>query len=79
MGGGGQRCLGSDFKGHCQIKYYIEIKILYFSPPPEPPPSVPADLETYTNITINNQTFIIEADDLEVLTELGKGFLLITV
>lgn len=43
------------------------------STPPEPPPSVPADLETYTNITINNQTFIIEADDLEVITELGRG------
>lgn len=44
----------------------------YFSTPPEPPPSAPADLETYTNITIHNQTFIIEADDLEVIEELGK-------
>ena len=44
-----------------------------FSPPPEPPPSVPADLETYTNITINNQTFVIEPDDLEVIEELGNN------
>ena len=42
-------------------------------PPPEPPPSVPAGLETYTNITINNQTFVIEADDLEVIEELGNN------
>jgi len=49
------------------------IKLSINSPPPEPPPSVPADLETYTNITINNQTFVIEADDLEVIEELGRG------
>lgn len=40
---------------------------------PEPPPSVPRDLETHTNITIDNQTFVVEADDLEVICELGRG------
>eukprot|EP00088_Acartia_fossae_P057953 TRINITY_DN6768_c0_g3_i1.p1 TRINITY_DN6768_c0_g3~~TRINITY_DN6768_c0_g3_i1.p1 ORF type:complete len:341 (-),score=69.75 TRINITY_DN6768_c0_g3_i1:951-1973(-) len=48
-------------------------KLSISNTPPEPPPSVPADLETYTNITINNQTFVIEADDLEVICELGRG------
>jgi len=48
-------------------------KLSINSAPPEPPPAVPADLETYTNITINNQTFVIEADDLDVICELGRG------
>lgn len=43
-----------------------------FSTTPEPPPSVPRDLETHTNITIDNQTFVVEADDLEVICELGN-------
>jgi len=40
---------------------------------PEPPPSVPRDLETHTTITIGTETFVIEADDLEVISELGRG------
>ena len=42
---------------------------------PEPPPVVPVDLEKHTTITIDNKTFDIEADDLEVICELGKFIL----
>ncbi len=34
--------------------------------------SVPRDLDKHTTITIDNETFDIEADDLEVISELGK-------
>jgi hypothetical protein len=33
---------------------------------------VPRDLDKHTTITIDNETFDIEADDLEVISELGK-------
>ena len=39
---------------------------------PEPPPQPPMDLDKETTITINDETFEIEADDLEVICELGK-------
>jgi hypothetical protein len=39
--------------------------------------SVPRDLDKHTTITIDNQTFDIEADDLEVISELGKFILLL--
>ena len=39
---------------------------------PEPAPVVPVDLDKHTTITIENETFDIEADDLEVICELGK-------
>ena len=39
---------------------------------PEPAPVVPVDLDKHTTITIDNETFDIEADDLEVICELGK-------
>jgi len=40
---------------------------------PEPSPQAPADLNTHTTITIDDQTFEIEADDLEVIGQLGRG------
>lgn len=40
---------------------------------PEPAPVVPVDLDKHTTITIDNETFDIEADDLEVICELGRG------
>jgi len=40
---------------------------------PEPAPVVPVDLDKHTTITIENETFHIEADDLEVICELGRG------
>ena len=40
---------------------------------PEPVPAVPRDLDKHTSITIDNQTFDIAADDLEVICELGRG------
>jgi len=40
---------------------------------PEPAPVVPGDLDKQTTITIDNETFDIEADDLEVICELGRG------
>jgi len=43
------------------------------NPKPEPPPSVPANLEQHTTITIDNEQFEIQADDLEVICELGRG------
>ena len=42
---------------------------------PEPAPVVPVDLDKHTTITIDNETFDIEADDLEVICELGKFFI----
>ena len=42
------------------------------NPKPEPPPSVPANLEQHTTITIDNEQFEIQADDLEVICELGR-------
>ena len=39
---------------------------------PEPPPQPPMDLDKETTITINDETFEIEADDLEVICELGN-------
>ena len=36
------------------------------------PPVVPPNLEKHTTITIDNETFEIEADDLEVISQLGK-------
>jgi hypothetical protein len=38
--------------------------------------SVPRDLDKHTTITIDNETFDIEADDLEVISELGKTIFL---
>merc|ERR1719486_672914 len=43
------------------------------NPKPEPPPTVPANLEQHTTITIDNEQFEIQADDLEVICELGRG------
>jgi len=40
---------------------------------PEPAPVVPENLDKHTTITIENETFDIEADDLEVICELGRG------
>jgi len=37
------------------------------------PPVVPPNLEKHTTITIDNETFEIEADDLEVISQLGRG------
>lgn len=56
--------MGPKFKGP---------KLPPLSPVPEPPPSVPRDLDKHTTITIDNETFDIEADDLEVISELGRG------
>jgi len=39
----------------------------------EQTPVVPGDLDKQTTITIDNETFEIEADDLEVICELGRG------
>ena len=36
------------------------------------PPRPPADLDQHTTITIDNEQFEIEADDLEVICELGN-------
>jgi len=36
-------------------------------------PSVPNNLDKHTTITINDQKFEIEADDLEVICELGES------
>lgn len=36
-------------------------------------PSVPENLDKHTTITINDEKFDIEADDLEVICELGRG------
>ena len=35
-------------------------------------PSVPENLDKHTTITINDEKFDIEADDLEVICELGE-------
>jgi len=40
---------------------------------PEATPSVPENLDKHTTITINDEKFDIEADDLEVICELGRG------
>ena len=40
--------------------------------PTPPPPAPPAALDKNTTITIDNKTFDIEADDLEVICELGN-------
>lgn len=37
------------------------------------PIPVPGDLQSRTSITIDGQTFEIEADDLESICELGRG------
>ena len=42
--------------------------------PTPPPPAPPADLDKNTTITIDNKTFDIEADDLEVICELGNNY-----
>ena len=42
------------------------------TPDPPQPPSVPADLDTHTSITIGQKKFEIQADDLEVICELGR-------
>jgi mitogen-activated protein kinase kinase 3 len=42
-------------------------------PAPPATPTVPENLDKHTTITINNEKFDIEADDLEVICELGKG------
>ena len=36
-------------------------------------PIIPRDLDSRTTITINDQTFDIEADDLEAICVLGRG------
>lgn len=41
--------------------------------PPDPVPIVPRNLDTSTTITIADQTFVVAADDLEVISELGRG------
>ena len=43
--------------------------------PQSPSSLVPANLDKHTTITIDNETFNIEADDLELICELGKLFL----
>lgn len=40
---------------------------------PEAAPAVPENLDKHTTITINDEKFDIEADDLEVICELGRG------
>ena len=46
---------------------------LNMSVPPTPePPKVPANLDHRATITIDNEQFEIEADDLEVICELGR-------
>jgi serine/threonine protein kinase len=40
---------------------------------PNPAPLVPRNLDTFTTITIEDETFVVEADDLEVISELGRG------
>lgn len=40
---------------------------------PEATPTVPENLDKHTTITINDEKFDIEADDLEVICELGRG------
>ena len=39
---------------------------------PDSTPTVPENLDKHTTITINDEKFDIEADDLEVICELGK-------
>ena len=41
-------------------------------------PSVPNNLDKHTTITINDQKFEIEADDLEVICELGKSIYVVS-
>jgi mitogen-activated protein kinase kinase 3 len=36
-------------------------------------PNIPRDLDSSTTITIDDQTFDIEADDLESICVLGRG------
>ena len=40
---------------------------------PEPISPVPPGLENHTTITIDNKTFEIQADDLEVICQLGMA------
>jgi len=47
--------------------------IIRTPPNPPQPPSVPADLDKHTSITIGQDIFEIQADDLEVICELGRG------
>ena len=45
----------------------------YFKRFRPPEPAIPRDLDSRTTITIDDQTFDIEADDLESLRVLGRG------
>ena len=47
-----------------------DVKMSYFRPQV---PAIPRDLDSRTTITIGDQTFGIEADDLEAICVLGRG------
>ena len=49
------------------------IKDILFFRPTAPVPTIPGGLDSQTSIRINDETFLIEADDLESQCVLGRG------
>jgi len=50
------------------------LKLAPFTPPPaQQAPTIPRNLDSHTNITIDGETFHIQADDLESQCVLGRG------
>ncbi len=49
------------------------LKVIVDSGPPPSAPMIPRNLDTETTITIGDQTFVVAANDLEVISELGRG------
>ena len=55
-----------------EYAHHLIIKILFFRPT-APVPTIPGGLDSQTSIRINDETFLIEADDLESQCVLGRG------
>ena len=58
------------------LKYELMIDIIkdiLFFRPTAPVPTIPGGLDSQTSIRINDETFLIEADDLESQCVLGRG------
>lgn len=48
------------------ISFFYVLRVFYFRTPPR-------NLDKRTTITIDDKTFVVEADDLETLCVLGRG------
>ena len=53
--------------------YYLINKNPFLFRPTAPVPTIPVGLDSQTSIRINDETFLIEADDLESQCVLGRG------